>query len=42
MPEGASDFSVFQNIQTDPEFHLVLFPNGNKAVGQWRWPLTFI
>jgi len=28
LPEGARDFSAFQNIQSDPEVHLVLFPNG--------------
>ena len=28
LPEGARDFSVFQDIQTDPEVHLVVLPNG--------------
>jgi len=31
LPEGERDFSVFQNMQTDPEIHLVLFPNGTEV-----------
>ena len=30
--EGERDFSVFQNIQTDPEVHLVLFPNSTAVM----------
>lgn len=31
LPEGARDFSAFQNIQSDPEIHLVLFPNSTAV-----------
>jgi hypothetical protein len=31
LPERARDFSVFQEIQTDPEVHLVVFPNGTAV-----------
>jgi len=31
LPEGARDFSVFQDIQTDLEVHLIVFPNGTAV-----------
>jgi hypothetical protein len=31
LPEGARVFSVFQDIRTDSEVHLVVFPNGTAV-----------